>query len=210
MSAEPRIRHEGFTLWLTGLSGAGKSTLSGIIEERLRAGGARVELLDGDVVRQNLSKGLGFSKADRDENIRRIGFVCELLSRNGVIAIVAAISPYRAVRDEIRLRIPNFVEVHVHCPLEVLAERDVKGLYRKALAGELDHFTGVSDPYEAPLDPEVAVDSSREPPAESCDRIWRKLLALGLLSLSTAERSGATASLARGAGTGPASGPTIG
>jgi adenylyl-sulfate kinase len=210
MSVEPRIRHKGFTLWFTGLSGAGKSTLSGMIEDRLRALGALVELLDGDVVRQNLSKGLGFSKADRDENIRRIGFVCELLSRNGVIAIVAAISPYRAVRDEIRLRIPNFVEVYVHCPLEILAERDIKGLYRKALAGEIDHFTGVSDPYEAPLDPEAAVDSSREPPAESCDRIWRKLLALGLISLPTAERSGATPSLVRGVGTGPASGPTTG
>src|SRR5215470_14953654 len=136
--------HQGFTLWFTGLSGAGKSTISAIIEKRLRDAGAKVETLDGDVVRENLSKGLGFNKEDRDTNIRRIGFVCELLSRNGVIAIVAAISPYRAVREEVRSRIENFVEVYMECPVEVLAERDVKGLYKKALAGEITNFTGVS------------------------------------------------------------------
>src|ERR687890_802871 len=118
--------HKGFTLWFTGLSGAGKSTISERVFARLKESGAKVELLDGDVVRTHLSKGLGFSKEDRDINIRRIGFVCELLSRNGVIAIVAAISPYRAVRDEVRARIPNFVEVFVECPIDVLAERDVK------------------------------------------------------------------------------------
>src|SRR5258708_28634689 len=128
--------HKGFTLWFTGLSGAGKSTISEIVFERLRKAGAKVELLDGDVVRTHLAKGLGFSKEDRDTNVRRIGFVSELLTRNGVIALVAAISPYRAVREEIRANVGSFVEVYVHCPIEVLAERDVKGLYKKALAGE--------------------------------------------------------------------------
>src|SRR4051794_2468317 len=156
------ITHQGFTLWLTGMSGAGKSTISDRLMERFRAGGAKVELLDGDVVRTNLSQGLGFSREDRDTNVRRIGFVAELLSRNGVIAVVAAISPYRSTREEVKARIPNFVEVYVHCPVEVLASRDVKGLYRKALAGELLHFTGVSDPYEAPLHPDITVRSDRE------------------------------------------------
>jgi len=174
--------HKGFTLWFTGLSGAGKSTISRLVEERLRKLGARVEVLDGDVVRTHLSKGLGFSKEDRDENIRRIGFVCELLSRNGVIAIAAAISPYRAVREEVRARIPNFVEVYVECPLEVLASRDVKGLYRKAMAGEIPQFTGVSDPYEPPAAPEVTIHSSAETPEESVERIWATLEHLGLVS----------------------------
>jgi adenylyl-sulfate kinase len=174
--------HQGFTLWFTGLSGAGKSTIAGILEKRLRDAGAKVEALDGDVVRENLSKGLGFSKEDRDVNIRRIGFVCELLSRNGVIAIVAAISPYRAVREEIRSRIRNFVEVHVDCPLEVVADRDVKGLYRKAMAGEIPQFTGVTDPYEPPLHPEVVVDSACERPEESAKKVWAKLEELGLIS----------------------------
>jgi phosphoadenosine phosphosulfate reductase len=162
--AEEADMHKGFTLWFTGMSGAGKSTISRALELRLRERGAKVEVLDGDVVRTHLSKGLGFSKEDRDENIRRIGFVCELLSRNGVIAIAAAISPYRAVREEVRARIPNFVEIYVECPVEVLAERDVKGLYKRALAGEIPHFTGISDPYEAPVNPEVTVNSSTETP----------------------------------------------
>jgi adenylyl-sulfate kinase len=178
----PSVTHQGFTLWFTGLSGAGKSTISAIIEKRLREGGAKVEVLDGDVVRENLSKGLGFSKEDRDTNIRRIGFVCELLSRNGVIVLVAAISPYRAVREEIRGRIPKFVEIHVECPLEVVADRDVKGLYKRAIAGEIPQFTGVSDPYEPPLDPEVTVRSDTETPEESADKVWAKLEALGLIS----------------------------
>ena len=172
----------GFTLWFTGMSGAGKSTLAHLMVERLRSAGARVELLDGDIVRTHLSKGLGFSKEDRDENIRRIGFVCELLSRNGVIAIVAAISPYRAVREEVRTRIENFVEVYMECPVEVLAERDVKGLYKKALAGEIANFTGISDPYEPPASPEVTVNSSQETPEQSVERIWAKLEHLGLVS----------------------------
>ncbi|HZU28385.1 MAG TPA: adenylyl-sulfate kinase [Bryobacteraceae bacterium] len=172
---------EGFTLWFTGLSGAGKSTISQIVYDGLRERGRRVELLDGDVVRTHLSKGLGFSREDRDTNIRRIGWVCEVLSRNGVIAIAAAISPYRAVRDEVRARIPRFIEVHVDCPLEVVAERDVKGLYRRAMKGEIPQFTGVSDPYEPPLNPEVRVDSSKETPEESAGRIWAKLEELGLI-----------------------------
>jgi adenylyl-sulfate kinase len=183
MEAEQPDMHKGFTLWFTGMSGAGKSTISRALELRLRELGAKVEVLDGDVVRTHLSKGLGFSKEDRDENIRRIGFVCELLSRNGVIAIAAAISPYRAVRDEVRTRIPNFVEVHVHCPVDVLAERDVKGLYKRALAGEIPHFTGISDPYEPPLSPEVTVNSSSETPEQSVEKIWATLERLGLVSL---------------------------
>jgi adenylyl-sulfate kinase len=175
--------HKGFTLWFTGMSGAGKSTIAGILERRLREAGARVELLDGDVVRTHLSKGLGFSKEDRDTNIRRIGFVCELLSRNGVIAMVAAISPYRAVREEVRARIPQFVEVYVECPVEVLAERDVKGLYKRALAGEIEQFTGISDPYEPPLQPEVVVRTAEETPEQSAGRIWDTLERLGLISL---------------------------
>jgi adenylyl-sulfate kinase len=176
------MKHQGFTLWFTGLSGAGKSTISGLLAERLREAGARVEVLDGDVVRTHLSKGLGFGKEDRDENVRRIGFVCELLSRHGVISMAAAISPYRAVRDEVRARIPNFVEVYVECPIEVLAERDVKGLYKKALAGEIPNFTGVSDPYEPPVAPEVTVNSSKETPEQSVERIWATLERLGLVS----------------------------
>ena len=164
------------------MSGAGKSTISDLLERRLREAGARVEVLDGDVVRTHLSKGLGFGKEDRDENIRRIGFVCELLSRNGVIAIAAAISPYRAIREEVRARIPNFVEVYMECPVAVLAQRDVKGLYKKALAGEIAHFTGISDPYEPPAAPEVTVHSALETPQESAERIWATLERLGLVS----------------------------
>jgi len=174
--------HKGFTLWFTGMSGAGKSTISRIIAQRLCARGAKVEVLDGDVVRTHLSKGLTFSKEDRDENIRRIGFVCEMLTRHGVIAVAAAISPYRAVRDEVRARIPSFVEVYVKCPVEVLTERDAKGLYKKALAGEIKHFTGISDPYEQPLNPEVVVNSDTETPEESVARIWSTLESLGLIS----------------------------
>jgi adenylyl-sulfate kinase len=180
--AEETEMHKGFTLWFTGMSGAGKSTISRALELRLRERGAKVEVLDGDVVRTHLSKGLGFSKEDRDVNVRRIGFVCELLSRNGVIAIAAAISPYREVREEVRARIPNFVEIYVECPIEVLAERDVKGLYKRALAGEIPHFTGVSDPYEAPVNPEVVVNSAKETPEESVERIWATLERLGLVS----------------------------
>ena len=173
--------HKGCAVWFTGLSGAGKSTVSALLHQRLCASGAKAELLDGDVVRTHLSKGLGFSHEDRNENIRRIGFVCELLSRNGVIAIAAAISPYREVRRSVRARIPNFVEVFVECPMDVLIARDVKGLYKKALSGELEHFTGISDPYELPEAPELVIHSSLETPQESVERVWLTLKSLGLI-----------------------------
>jgi adenylyl-sulfate kinase len=170
----------GFTIWFTGLSGAGKSTISEIIERELRERGHKVEVLDGDVVRTHLSKGLGFSREDRDTNIRRIGWVCQVLTRNDVVAIAAAISPYRDVRDELRGQIPQFVEVYVECPIPTLAERDVKGLYKKALAGEIGNFTGVSDPYEPPLNPEVTCYSDgRETPAQSAAKVLAKLAELG-------------------------------
>lgn len=172
---------EGFTLWFTGLSGAGKSTLANLLADELRGRGHRVEVLDGDEVRTNLSKGLGFSKEDRDTNIRRIGYVCKLLARNGVIAISAAISPYRDVRDEVRGMHQNFFEVYVECPLDTLVERDVKGLYKKALAGEIKNFTGVSDPYEPPLNAELVVNSSIEAREESLARLLAKLESLDLI-----------------------------
>lgn len=173
-------RH-GFTLWFTGLSGAGKSTVSRLVAERLRRLGRYVEVLDGDEVRENLSKGLGFSKEDREVNIRRIGYVCKILSRNGVVAISAAISPYRAVRDDIRSQIGDFVEAYVRCPLDTVVERDVKGLYGKALRGEIDQFTGVSDPYEEPLCPEIIIETDRETPEESVQRIMTRLRELGYI-----------------------------
>jgi adenylylsulfate kinase len=166
---------KGFTLWFTGLSGSGKTTLSRRIEDVLLERGLKVEVLDGDVVRQNLSKGLGFSKEDRDINIRRIGFVCHLLTRNDVIAIAAAISPYRAIRDENRKLIGSFVEVFCKCPVPVLKDRDPKGLYEKALKGEIKHFTGVDDPYEDPLNPEVVVETDKETIQESVNKIIRTL-----------------------------------
>ncbi|MBX6770199.1 MAG: adenylyl-sulfate kinase [Chloroflexi bacterium] len=166
---------QGVTVWLTGLSGAGKSTLAELLAKELRRRGERVEILDGDVVRQHLSQGLGFSRADRDTNIRRIAFVAHLLSRNGVVVIVAAISPYRSTRAEARALIGRFVEVYVRCPLEELVRRDVKGLYARALRGEIANFTGVSDPYEEPEAPEVIVDTDRQSPAESVGRILAEL-----------------------------------
>ena len=178
-------RNRGFTVWLTGLSGAGKTTVAQSIVNELKASDVNIELLDGDEVRTNLSKGLGFSKADRDTNIRRIGYVSRLLSRNGVGVIASAISPYRDVRDEVRQSITSdgseFIEVYVQCPIEVLVERDVKGLYKKALAGEIKEFTGVSDPYEEPLNPEVIVKTDRESIEESANRIIGALEARGLL-----------------------------
>ena len=167
--------HQGFTLWFTGLSGSGKSTLTDLLHEEFQKRDYKVEVLDGDVVRTNLSKGLGFSKEDRDTNIRRIGFVCDLLSRNGVIAISAAISPYKEVRAECRELVENdgatFVEVFTKCSLDELVRRDAKGLYKKALAGEIKNFTGVSDPYEEPENPEILIDSDNESVEDSLAKI---------------------------------------
>jgi adenylylsulfate kinase len=163
---------DGYTLWFTGLSGAGKSTIADIVEQELRNRGEKIEVLDGDVVRTNLSKGLGFSKEDRDTNIRRIAFVADLLSRNGVGVITAAISPYRETRDEARaLMGDRFVEVYVKASVEECARRDVKGLYEKAFAGEIKEFTGVSDPYEEPLSAEVVLDTENETPQESAAKV---------------------------------------
>jgi adenylyl-sulfate kinase len=176
------MEHKGFTLWFTGLSGSGKSTVANILEKKLKDAGAKVEILDGDVVRTNLSKGLGFSKEDRDINIRRIGFVCGLLSRNGVIAMSAAISPYKAIRDEVRSTMDNFVEAYADCDLDTLIARDPKGLYKKALAGEIKGFTGIDDPYEAPENPEIVFDSAKQTPEESAEIVWARLVELGLIT----------------------------
>ena len=181
----------GTVIWLTGLSGAGKTTLASALKNELTAAGHRVETLDGDEVRENLSRGLGFSKEDRDTNVRRIGFVARLLARNGVIVLASAISPYRQSRDDVRQSVESdrarFVEVFVRAPLSVLVERDVKGLYKKALAGEIKNFTGVSDPYEAPLAPDVLVDSSVETVAESAARLLDHLLETGALAANVAQ-----------------------
>ena len=171
----------GFTIWFTGLSGSGKSTLSTMIQERLGERGRRVEILDGDVVRTHLSKGLTFSKEDRDTNIKRIAFVCALLTRNGVATISAAIAPYREARAWARNEIGNFVEVYVKCPIEVCRERDVKGLYKLADEGKLKGFTGVDDPYEEPENPELVVETDKETPEQSVQRILNKLEELGYL-----------------------------
>ncbi len=177
----------GFTIWLTGLSGSGKSTITAILEQELRARRLRVEVLDGDVVRTHLTSGLGYTKDDRDTNVRRVGWVCEILSRNDIVAIAAVISPYRAIRDEIRSRIGRFVEVYMDAPVDVLVERDVKGLYRRAMAGEIQHFTGVSDPYEPPLNPDVTCHSDgRETPEASAANVMTALEHLGYLRGSSA------------------------
>ena len=176
------MAQRGFTIWFTGLSGAGKSTLAEALEPVLKARGHNVEILDGDVVRTNLSKGLGFSKEDRDTNILRIGFVAHLLSRNGVAVITAAISPYKDIRDQNRALIKDFVEVYVECSIPELTRRDVKGLYEKALRGEIQNFTGISDPYEPPVKPEVVVNSEHETVEESTAKILAYLEAEGYTS----------------------------
>lgn len=175
----PAPDETGFTIWFTGLSGSGKSTLAEMLCAELEARGRRWELLDGDVIRTNLSKGLGFSKEDRDTNILRIGWVAERLSYHGAAVVVSAISPYRAIRDQIREQIPNFVEVFVDCPVEECAKRDVKGLYEKAFKGEIKEFTGVSDPYEPPENPELVLETHKETPEESLQRLMEKLVELG-------------------------------
>jgi adenylyl-sulfate kinase len=169
------VKNRGFTLWFTGLPCSGKSTLAELVAKELERRGRGVEILDGDVVRTNLTKGLGFSKEDRDENIRRIGFVCALLSKHGAVAISAAISPYRAIRDEVRSKTLNFVEVYVATPLEVCLQRDVKGMYKKALSGEIKQFTGISDPYEPPTHPEIVIETEKETPEDSTNRILHEL-----------------------------------
>jgi adenylylsulfate kinase len=171
----------GFTLWFTGLSGSGKTTISEIVEHELRERERQVEVLDGDIVRTNLSKGLTFSREDRNINVLRIGFVANLLTRNGVGVIVSAISPYKEARDQVRRRIVDFVEVFVDAPLEVCAERDVKGLYKKAFAGEIEQFTGVSDPYEPPNAPDLVLKTDEESPAESARKVIEKLEFFGYL-----------------------------
>jgi adenylyl-sulfate kinase len=175
------LSYKGFTVWFTGLSCSGKSTLSNMLKQALLERGMKVELLDGDVVRQHLSKGLGFSKQDRDTNIRRIGFVCNLLSRNGVVAIAAAVSPYRDVRDAIRHEVGGFFEVYVKCPVKVLMERDTNGLYKKALNGQIRNVAGIDDPYEEPLRPEIVVETDKETPAESLQKIITALETLVLV-----------------------------
>ena len=177
-----RPESKGFTVWFTGLSGAGKSTIAEMLYHEFQARGLRTEILDGDVVRQNLSKGLGFSKEDRDTNILRIGFVAELLTRNGVATICCPISPYKEARDRVRAMIGEFVEVYVHATIEELAEnRDPKGLYKQALAGEIKGFTGVDDPYEVPKDPELVLDTMVESPEQSLRRTLSRLKELGYL-----------------------------
>jgi adenylyl-sulfate kinase len=177
---------KGFTLWFTGLSGSGKSTLARRIEEVLLERGLRVEVLDGDIIRTNLSRGLGYSKEDRDTNIRRIGFVCNLLTRNDVVAIAAAIAPYRETRAENRKFIGNYVEVYCKCPIEELARRDVKGLYARAMKGEIKNFTGISDPYEEPLDAEVVAETDRETEEESAAKVIKTLELTGYIPADAA------------------------
>ncbi|MDX2100774.1 MAG: adenylyl-sulfate kinase [Leptolyngbyaceae cyanobacterium bins.59] len=165
------VKQHGCILWLTGLSGAGKTTLAHQLEHEMKKRDRLVELLDGDVIRQHLSKGLGFSREDRDTNVRRVGYVANLLSRNGVIVIVSLISPYRSIRDELRSTVNNFIEVYVNAPLTVCESRDVKGLYAKARSGQLKGFTGIDDPYEEPLNPDITCYTSEETVEESIAKI---------------------------------------
>ena len=177
------MKQRGVTIWLTGLSGAGKTTITQALEQKLLAEGYDIEVLDGDIVRTNLTKGLGFSKADRDENIRRIGFVANLLTRHGVIVLVSAISPYREIREEVKQKIGSFVEVFVNAPLNVCEERDVKGLYQQARKGEIKGFTGIDDPYEAPLNPEVECRTDLEELEESVAKVWDKLVEMSYIEI---------------------------
>lgn len=183
---ETNMKQRGVTVWMTGFSGAGKSTITDALTQRLIAEGYDIEVLDGDIMRENLTKGLGFSKEDRDTNIRRIGFVAELLTRHGVIVIVPVISPYRAIREEMREKIGNFVEVFVNAPLAVCEDRDVKGLYKKARAGQINGFTGIDDPYEPPTNPEIECRTDLEELSESVDKVWNKLTELGYLAQKVA------------------------
>jgi adenylyl-sulfate kinase len=183
------VEQKGVTVWFTGMSGAGKTALAKPLEAELRRRGLKVERLDGDIVRQSLTRDLGFSKEDRDKNIERVTFVAKLLTRNGVATLCSFISPYRAVRANVREQVGNMVEVYCHAPLETLMERDVKGLYKKALAGEIENFTGISDPYEPPENPEVMIDSSQETIEESLAKVLSKLEELGYVPPAPAEDS---------------------
>lgn len=181
---------QGFVFWMTGLSGAGKTTIAKIMEKTLKARGLKIERLDGDVVRQSLTRDLGFSKEDRDKNIERVTFVAKLLSRNDVGVIASFISPYQAVRDTARAETTNFIEVFVHAPLDVCAERDVKGLYEKAFAGEIPNFTGVSDPYEAPENADLVLNTHQETPEESAARAIRFLEERGYIPVAQQAAAG--------------------
>jgi adenylyl-sulfate kinase len=193
MTTAPRAKTtpEGFTLWLTGLPCAGKTTLGRLVAGHLRRCALEVELLDGDIVRTEVSKGLGFDKESRDENLRRIGFICRLLSKHRVAAIVAAVSPYRALRDEIRATLPHFVEIFVKASLQTCISRDVKGLYKKALASEISNFTGVNDPYEPPISPELIVETDYDPPGVSAARILSGLRELRLIEAGPVDATSA-------------------
>jgi adenylyl-sulfate kinase len=181
MTRDKTTNQQGFVLWMTGLSGAGKTTIALILEKELRGRGVKIERLDGDVVRESLTRDLGFSKEDRDKNIERVTFVAKLLSRNGVGCICSFISPYQAVRDQVRANTTNFLEVFIDAPLQVVMDRDVKGLYKKAIAGEIPNFTGISDPFEAPSQPDIHIRTDQETPAESAQRIIDKLEELGFI-----------------------------
>ena len=176
------MKQQGVVVWFTGFSGAGKSTIAEALTEKLRFEGYQLEVLDGDEIRENLTKDLGFSKEDRDTNIRRIGFVAKLLARNGVIVLVPVISPYRTIREEMRANIANFIEVFVNAPISVCEERDVKGLYKQVRAGKIKQFTGIDDPYEPPTNPEVECRTDLEDISESIAKISTKLKNLGYLT----------------------------
>lgn len=176
--------YPGFVIWMTGLSGSGKTTIALILEEELRSRGVKVERLDGDVVRESLTRDLGFSKEDREKNIERVTFVAKLLSRNGVACICSFISPYQSVRDNVRRQTTNFLEVFVDAPLETVMERDVKGLYKKAIAGEIPNFTGISDPFEAPEKPDIHIRTDLQTPLESAGKILGNLEDMGLIPLA--------------------------
>jgi adenylyl-sulfate kinase len=181
------MSRQGLTIWFTGLSGAGKSTLAEAVAQRLRAQGELVEIMDGDAVRTHLSKGLGFSREDRDTNIKRIAYVCSLLTRNGVICISAAIAPYREARTWAREEIGDFIEVYVKCPLEVCRERDVKGLYKLVDEGKIQHFTGIDDPYEEPENPDLVIETSKQSLEESVETLLAKVRSLGYLQQEDAQ-----------------------
>jgi adenylylsulfate kinase len=180
---------KGFTLWFTGLPCSGKSVVADLVAQSLKSRGLRVERLDGDIVRQSLTRDLGFSRKDRDENIRRVTFVAKLLTRNGVAVLTSFISPYREIRAEARQEIGNFIEVYAKCSLDVCIERDVKGMYKKAMRGEIKEFTGISDPYEEPLNPEILLETDKEAPQESARKVLEKLEGMGYLGNSDKGRS---------------------